>query len=865
VTGTNFTGATLVKVGTLNAASFTVVDPTTITAVTPAGTGGLKSISVTTPGGTGTLSNCFTYYAAPTITSVTPTSGPVAGNTALTINGTNFLGASAVTVGGQPVTGLVITSTRITGRTPAGAAGAQDIVVTTPGGSVTRAGGFTYMPAPTVAGVSPSGGLATGGTSITITGTNFTGATVVKIGTLNAASFTVVDPTTITAVTPAGTAGLKSISVTTPGGTGTLANCFTYYAAPTITSVSPASGPVAGNTALTINGTNFLGASAVTVGGQPVTGLVITATRITGRTPAGTAGAQDVVVTTPGGTATRAGGFTYFPVPVVASVSPSGGLATGGTAITVSGSGFTGATVVKVGTLNATGVTIVDGSTITCTTPAGTAGLKSISVTTPGGTGTLANCFTYYAQPTITSVTPAGGPVAGNTALTINGTNFLGASSVTVGGQPVTGLVVTATRITGRTPAGTAGAQDVVVTTPGGTATREGAFTYHALPTVASVSPSSGSLAGGTTITVTGTNLSGATLVRVGSVNATGLTVVDATTLTCVTPAGAAGAKSVSVTTPGGTATRSNAFTHVYVAPTIASVSPDAGPDTGGTSITITGTNLLGASAVRIGGTLATALAVVDGTTLTCVTPAGSAGARDVQVTVPGGSVTRTGGFTYVAVGSGAGDSGSGGTGGISGLLGGMGNGGESGEGGVAGDGAGRGQDGDAGDGAGNDTGDPDGKPGDAGEEGGRLKPITCEELTLRIEARASALESEGGDESIRLAKRLRGLLPEEAGAAAGKESAELPTEAFHPGCTMLSGDVNLDGKVDWGDLDAYLRAWAEGDEVTADLDRDGKVTAEDVAHLTGALVARAGVGNDWHASSRAGLQADRQHSGAIK
>jgi hypothetical protein len=346
------------------------------------------------------------------------------------------------------------------------------------------------------------------------------------------------------------------------------------------------------------------------------------------------------------------------------------------------------------------------------------------------------------------------------------------------------------------------------------------------------VSPSSGSLAGGTTITVTGTNLSGATLVRVGSVNATGLTVVDATMLTCVTPAGTAGAKSVSVTTPGGTATRSNAFTHVYIAPTIASVSPDAGPDTGGTSITITGTNLLGATAVRIGGTLATALAVVDGTTLTCVTPAGSAGARDVQVTVPGGSVTQTGGFTYVAVGSGAGDSGSGGTGGISGLLGGMGNGGESGEGGVAGDGAGGGQDGDAGDGAGSGTGDPDGKPGNEGEEGGRLEPITCEELTLRIEARASALESEGGDESIRLAKRLRGLLPEEAASDAGKDSMGLPTEPFHPGCAMLSGDVNLDGKVDWGDLDAYLRAWAEGDEVTADVDRDGKVTGNDLGRV---------------------------------
>jgi hypothetical protein len=198
--------------------------------------------------------------------------------------------------------------------------------------------------------------------------------------------------------------------------------------------------------------------------------------------------------------------------------------------------------------------------------------------------------------------------------------------------------------------------------------------------------------------------------------------------------------------------------------------------------------------------------------------------------------VTQTGGFTYVAVGSGAGDSGSGGTGGISGLLGGMGNGGESGEGGVAGDGGGGGQDGDAGDGAGSGTGDPDGKPGDAGEEGGRLKPITCEDLTLRIEARASALESEGGDESIRLAKRLRALLPDEATSAAGKESMDLPAEAFHPGCAMARGDVDLDGDVDADDLDAYFTAWDAADEAVADIDRDGKVTPADLGKVIDAV-----------------------------
>jgi formylglycine-generating enzyme required for sulfatase activity len=82
---------------------------------------------------------------------------------------------------------------------------------------------------PTLTSITPTSGPTTGGTQITLTGTNLSGATSVTVGGVAATSVTLVSPTTVTAITPAGTAGAKSVSVTTAGGTATLSNAFTYF------------------------------------------------------------------------------------------------------------------------------------------------------------------------------------------------------------------------------------------------------------------------------------------------------------------------------------------------------------------------------------------------------------------------------------------------------------------------------------------------------------------------------------------------------------------------------------------------------------------------------------------------------------
>ena len=89
---------------------------------------------------------------------------------------------------------------------------------------------FGVCPAPTVTAISPASGLTSGGTTITLNGTNFFGASSVTVGGALATSVNVVSATVLTAVTPAGSIGSAvSVSVTTPGGTGTLAGAFSYY------------------------------------------------------------------------------------------------------------------------------------------------------------------------------------------------------------------------------------------------------------------------------------------------------------------------------------------------------------------------------------------------------------------------------------------------------------------------------------------------------------------------------------------------------------------------------------------------------------------------------------------------------------
>lgn len=192
---------------------------------------------------------------------------------------------------------------------------------------------------------------------------------------------------------------------------------------PTVTSLSPSSGPVAGGNSVVLTGTNFTGATAVAFGATPAAGFTVdSATQITATAPAGTAGNVFVTVTTAGGTSVTAAGnqYSYVALPVVSSVSPALGTTAGGTSVTITGTGFTGASAVSFGATPATSYTVDSATQITATAPAGAQGTIDVTVTTVGGSSATgaSTRFTYAAAPTATtgvasSITATGATIAG--------------------------------------------------------------------------------------------------------------------------------------------------------------------------------------------------------------------------------------------------------------------------------------------------------------------------------------------------------------------------------------------------------------------------------------------------------------------
>ncbi len=276
----------------------------------------------------------------------------------------------------------------------------------------------------------------------------------------------------------------------------------------------------------------------------------------------------------------------------------------------------------------------------------------TLTASNPWGTTTLK---VPTGNDTVTRVFPSAGPPAGGTPVTITGSNFGLLSTVSFGGNQATGVVVNSlTSISAITPPGAAGAVDVTVDVfPTGSFTLPGGFTYSVLaPTIASIAPTSGPTAGGTPVTITGTNFEAGAVVAFGISPAAGVVVNSPTSISATTPASfssAAGPVNVTVMTGGQTAQLPEGFTYIAPAPTIASISPTGGPPVGGTPVTILGTGFQIGASVDFGSAAATGVTVTGPGSISATTPAGTAGAVvGVTVTNPDTqSSTLPGAFTY--------------------------------------------------------------------------------------------------------------------------------------------------------------------------------------------------------------------------
>jgi len=167
------------------------------------------------------------------------------------------------------------------------------------------------------------------------------------------------------------------------------------------------------------------------------------------------------------------------------------------------------------------------------------------------------------------------------------------------------------------------------------------------MPAVAGISPESGSVEGGTPVTITGSGFVPGAKVQIGGAPASAVEVVSETEITAVTGSHAAGPADVIVNTPEGESSGGPTYTYAITAPPkIASVTPASGPSEGGTLVRIAGSGFVsGSTTVKIGGEVATSVEVLSETELTAVTPAHAAGDAEVAVSTPNGETT--GGPTY--------------------------------------------------------------------------------------------------------------------------------------------------------------------------------------------------------------------------
>ncbi|QEE60478.1 choice-of-anchor G family protein [Salinibacterium sp. dk2585] len=606
ISGTDLAEVTAVTFNGVPATDVDVVSDTEVTAVSPAGTPGDAGVVLTNDvGASGPLD--FEYFAVTSVDTVTPGTGPEDGGNVVTIIGDCFTGATDVTFAGVSSPDFeVVSDTTITAEVPAGAPGVVDVVVVGTGdcGPGTLPDAYEYLDEPVITAIAPEEGPETGGTEVTLTGTDFTAATSVAFDGVPATAFVVVDDETITATSPAGAPGVADVVVTGPGGSSDPVD-FTYVNVPSITSVTPDSGPVDGGTEVTIIGEGFTDATDVTFDGVPGTDFeVVDDSTVTVTTPEGE-GVVEVVVEHPVADSAPAE-FVYLApgAATVTSIAPDRGPETGGTTVTITGAGFEagdGVTGVTFAGMPATDVTIVSDTELTAVSPANAAGVATVVVLNEAGPSAPLG-FTYFAVMSINAVDPGVGPEDGGNTVTIVGACFTGATAVTFGGVPAAEFtVVSDTVITAVVPAGTSGTVDVVVVGAGdcGAATVEESYEYTDDAIIWSLSPTEGPESGGTVVTIDGANLGGATGVTIGGVPAEEFTVVTDGRILATTPAGAPGVVDVVVLAPSGDSAAA-AFTYLAVAGTGAGGGlPITGAEAG--SLGLLGAGLLALGAAVVG------------------------------------------------------------------------------------------------------------------------------------------------------------------------------------------------------------------------------------------------------------------------
>ena len=685
VRGLGFKAGATVAVGGAPGKNVVVVDRETLTFQAPSGRPGAADLVVqNTDGGQTKFAGGVTYAAptapAPTLTHLTPNSGPSGGGTYARLDGTNFTSGAVLIVAGAPA-GLVqvVSPTLVTAQLPGhSGSGTGDVIVTSADGqSAVLFGGFAYSDsltakAPRVTAVAPTEGPLTGGNAVVISVDNVVANGLLFIGGVP----TVFEPAAggLSVIMPAGLRhGLVDVAFTNADGQSDLLHgAYNYFEAhlvvpPSLARVTPGRAPTAGGGRVIVEGDGFLAGAQVLFGKTLATGVVVASSHLlTCLVPPGAAGPADVTVQNlDGGIVHFRGGFLYadsgLPAPTVVKTSPNTGPASGGTVAEIDGTRFVDGAVVMINGYPAGKAFWNNDGVLTARFAANNAGTADVTVTNPDGqSGTLVGGFVIAASvtaaaPRVNAVTPGGGPLEGGLPVFITGDGFSPAPLVFIGGRKAAATSQGAAALVATLPASLAdGNADIAVTNPDGQSdVLPAGFNYYvSAPVIGAVSPSCGPATGGTTVVISGRSLRVGVSASVGGQPLSGLVRSDSATLTGTTAAHAPGQADLSVVNPDGQSDLlSSSFfftdsTHpcqstVTTSLALQRVVPGNGPSSGGSVITLVGAGFVPGATVQFGGTAANNVRLLGSGALTCTLPVGTVGPTDVTITLPDGRQSR--------------------------------------------------------------------------------------------------------------------------------------------------------------------------------------------------------------------------------
>ena len=625
--GQNFysSGAS-VSVGASNCVILTQTH-TKITCTVAAGEGQGLPVKVSVGGISGTATNTFSFDA-PVVTEVNPNTGVTQGGTDITVKGTSFGLTGYVTIAGQSCTMKSRTHTQIVCTTGAGQSTNLPVAVVVSGRTSNDDKTFSYLP-PVITGMDPDHANTEGNVVVTIYGSNFGTSGTVTINNKPCPSAgSGFQHTTISCTAPSGTGADLQVKVTVGGQVATW-DGFSYNG-PSITTITPDTGPTGGGAQITLQGGSFGTSDGKVImmpGNVEITPLSQTHTIAIFALPVGSGAVTFKFVVS--GQESNSVDFEYA-APSITSFSPTTASTAGTTIITISGSSFDTSGTVTVGGEECEQVSWSH-TQVVCKVPEGT-GVNVPIVLTAANHATSASTSISYSPPSLSGIIANNVNTQGSTSITLNGSNFGPAAGVdayvTVAGAtlPSENIVSWAhNKIVFKPPAGEGQAVlvRVVVATQFSNTLQ---FNYMP-PTLLDLNPSNGPTGGNTQVTITGSNFGLNPLVKMG---ATLITPISSSHTEIVfNSVSGQGDVSVQVQAAG---QLSSTRVFSYDGPTLLEIDPNHGPTEGGTVVVITGTSL-GSGSVTIGGQSCTVLSA-DHNQITCEVPPGEGVGLQVQALI---------------------------------------------------------------------------------------------------------------------------------------------------------------------------------------------------------------------------------------